>query len=347
MQRWVSQSKANGRHLAHPSRLWLHLVYLNVELASLHDTNAPKSILYVVTAATDFRNRVRMNMLLDHQSRSVSAVRPPVDRLCVKSETSSIEDQPAPCGGSGNGVRLRCSIADQHDGLTSTDFELMDFVLHYSTPIDHQAIQVAGSALPLPDFIPLPPTHPRPDFIPSPPTYPRPPRSQPMLLWTLPQQQQPQPPPMPDTPPPGRPQMSRQQWQWTLFSQFQQQWVLNQPPQQQQPQPPYPPPVLPQQQQQQQQLPPPPSPMTTGPPPWAQQAFCQQWALFRESRLPPVLLGMPPKQQQPQPPQPPPISAGPPTWAKQWFRHQWVLIHQSPQPPPPMPLGSPPRTPRK
>ena len=33
--------------------------------------------------------------------------------------------------------------------------------------------------------------------------------------------------------------------------------------------------------------------------------------------------------------------------AKQRFHHQWVLIHQSPQPPPPMPLGSPPRSPRK
>ena len=39
----------NGRHLAHPSRLRLLLFYFNEEPTSVHDTNAPKSILYVVT----------------------------------------------------------------------------------------------------------------------------------------------------------------------------------------------------------------------------------------------------------------------------------------------------------
>jgi len=83
----VSQSKLNDRHLAHPSRLWLHLVYLNVELASLHDTNAPKSILYVVTAATEAQDSSRRR---SPTSATVAFDRPNVCRAASDGENTPI-----------------------------------------------------------------------------------------------------------------------------------------------------------------------------------------------------------------------------------------------------------------
>ena len=77
----------NGRHLAHPSRLWLHLVYLNVEPASLHDTNAPKSILYVVTAATEAQDSSRRRSIT---SATVAFDRPNVCRAASDGENTPI-----------------------------------------------------------------------------------------------------------------------------------------------------------------------------------------------------------------------------------------------------------------
>jgi hypothetical protein len=77
----------NGRHLAHPSRLWLHLVYLNVEPASLHDTNAPKSVLYVVTAAPEAQDSSRRRSIT---SATVAPDRPNVCRAASDGENTPI-----------------------------------------------------------------------------------------------------------------------------------------------------------------------------------------------------------------------------------------------------------------
>ena len=77
----------NGRHLAHPSRLRLHLVYLNVELASLHDTNAPKSILYVVTASPEAQDSSRRRSIT---SATVAFDRPNVCRAASDGENTPI-----------------------------------------------------------------------------------------------------------------------------------------------------------------------------------------------------------------------------------------------------------------
>jgi hypothetical protein len=77
----------NGRHLAHPSRLWLLLVYLNGEPASLRDTNAPKSILYVVTAATEAQDSSRRR---SPASTTVAFDRPNVCRAASDGENTPI-----------------------------------------------------------------------------------------------------------------------------------------------------------------------------------------------------------------------------------------------------------------
>ena len=77
----------NGRHLAHPSRLWLLLVYLNEEPTSVHDTNAPKSILYVVTAAPEAQDCSRRRSIT---SATVAFDRPNVCRAASDGENTPI-----------------------------------------------------------------------------------------------------------------------------------------------------------------------------------------------------------------------------------------------------------------
>jgi len=77
----------NGRHLAHPRRLWLLLVCLNVEPASLHDTNAPKSILYVVTASPEAQDSSRRRSIT---SATVAFDRPNVCRAASDGENTPI-----------------------------------------------------------------------------------------------------------------------------------------------------------------------------------------------------------------------------------------------------------------
>ena len=77
----------NGRHLAHPSRLWLLLVYLNEEPTSVHDTNAPKSILYVVTAAPEAQDSSRRR---SPTSATVAFDRPNVCRAASDGENTPI-----------------------------------------------------------------------------------------------------------------------------------------------------------------------------------------------------------------------------------------------------------------
>ena len=77
----------NGRHLAHPRRLRLLLVCLNVEPASLHDTNAPKSILYVVTASPEAQDCSRRRSIT---SATVAFDRPNVCRAASDGENTPI-----------------------------------------------------------------------------------------------------------------------------------------------------------------------------------------------------------------------------------------------------------------